>query len=97
MYYDFSYGLDFDPEYSLPIGVIQIKNDADSMIFWQSFKLIDTETSSGIVSVKRNNKIDTRHIPDSIFHINSYFWNNNNGRVTIRNLNANLYQLSDCH
>ena len=97
LYFDFSYTLDFDPEYSLPVGVIQIINDADSTIYWQSFRLMDIEANSRIFSVKRNVKIDTRHIQDSIFHIKTYFWNNNNGRIQIRNLNANLYQLSDCY
>jgi uncharacterized sulfatase len=97
LYFDISYTIDYDPGVPLPVGVVQINNDADSMIHWQSFGLMDTDTDMGLYTIKRNVKIETAQLPDSMLDIRSYFWNNDNGRLLIRDLDLTLYQLSDCN
>jgi len=97
LYFEFSCIPEFDSEFSLPMGIIQIINDADSTLSWKSFSLTDPETKSGPYSIKRNVKVDTRYFQDSILHIKSYFWNNEYGRISIRNMNASLYQQSECY
>lgn len=96
LYFDFSCSPEFDPDFPTPMGVIQINNVADSTLYWKSYSLTDPDTDSETYTIKRIVKIDTRCFQDSILRIKSHFLNNKNGRIIIRNMNASLYQQSDC-
>jgi phosphoglycerol transferase MdoB-like AlkP superfamily enzyme len=97
LYYDFSYYVSFDPEHPVPLGVIQITNDAGSSIFWQSFRLVDLSKNTNNYPYKFHIKFDISHLKDSSFYIKSYFWNQKNGHIQIYNFEAHQYQLSDCY